>query len=392
MVTMANTCSLYGGSTYVTSWLPINLLVILISILLVAVIYSVSTMFPDRAREQLKGAARSELTQALISMTILVILLGAVTTVCTASASLSNKLTGMSMDPFRYATYYIGNLSLNTGINLLTNLYGTSVQYAVAGAVYGNIGNALNPLINSIGSKIAAVLAIKSVLKVGFRAAGVLGSVFTMMSEFYLGVFAPLVTLAVGLLFLQFIMLPIFQYAAFSVLLPIALAVRSVSFLGSNLKFASNALLAIAIAAYIIYPTMIAFNSYAIHWIFSSSNPSYVYVGSTFVVNTITPFSFFQQTQSSETGFFGTMFKTIYPFMASALGSSNFFGGVYNILTLPAYAISQTQLFVNQIAQFFFASIVMFVIDIAVVVGFASGLAKALNSGLEGTGSFWSGL
>lgn len=392
VISITNSCALYGGTTYVNSWLPINFLIILISLLAVAMIYSFSTFFATSTRERMKGAARSELTQAILSIMIIVILLGAVTAACTASSSISSALTGQSMNPFSYATYYVGNLALNTGLNLLTNIYGYSVEYAVAGTVYSNLGAALSPLIGTFASSLSKLLSISYAAKLAFKASSALGTTFTALSGFYLALFAPLVTIGVGLLFVQFIMLPVFQYTAFVVLLPVALALRSVSFMGSHLRFASNAILAIAIAMYIIYPAMIAFNAYAINWIFSTNNPSYTYINSTNTVQLITPFSFFQQTQSYETGFFGSAIKIVYPFVNSALGTTNFFGGVYNIITLPALVIDQTQLLANEIAQFLFTTIIMFVIDLAVVLGFAAGLARALNAGVEGAGSFWGGL
>jgi hypothetical protein len=43
-------------------------------------------------------------------------------------------------------------------------------------------------------------------------------------------------------------------------------------------------------------------------------------------------------------------------------------------------------------SQFIFTAIFMFGINLAVTLGFAIGLAKGLNSGVEGAGSFWSSI
>lgn len=384
---MPNTCVLYGA----TNWAGISILVILLSLLITAAVFAGSTIFPIRTQAQIKQAARAELTQAIISAVILVILASTATAACALSTNIANSLhaSTTTTNPFQYAEYYIGNLSTNTGLNLLTTVYSISVSYSIESQVLNNAGTLLNTAVNTIANQLGTVLgfATKAVGSIAIGGASGLSTLFALLSTTYLDVIAPLITIAIGLLIIQFLALPVLQYAAFSILLPVAIAMRSLAFLGRNLRAASNTILAIAIAAYIIYPIMIAFNSYAIAWIFSGSNPSFQYLKTTYVVPNIPSNSFFALIQTTPSnGIYGSITNIFLPFVTSSLAQSG--GVIINPFTIQ----TQAQMIVNQTAQFLFASIIMIVIDIAVTLGFAVGLANALNSGVEGAGSFWSGI
>jgi hypothetical protein len=280
---------------------------------------------------------------------------------------------------------------------LLTHVYSTSVTYALEAQTLLVIGQFLNTLFSSALKVIYAATLTSQVVSV------VLGSVttqlsglFALLSDFLLAVIAPMVTIVVGLLFLQFLLLPIMQYTAFAVILPTAIALRSLAFMGTPLRNASNTVLAIAIAGYIIYPLMISFNAYAITWIFSASNPASQYVKLTYVVPNIPVSTFFTQLPattaqtSGVSGWYSTLFtelattKVFVTFLTSSFNSVG--------IILPWTVVSNVQLLINQVAQFIFTGVVLFVMDIAVTIGFAIGLSKALNSGLSGVDSFWSGL
>ncbi len=379
---MANTCILYGA----TSWIVINLIIILIAMLLSGVAFSISTLLSANMRERIRGAARSELTQALLSAVIIVALVGTATTACSLSSSMSKGLTHTSMDPFQYSEYYVGNLSVNTGLNMLTNAYSTSVSYAIEGQVLGNIGDLFNTKFTGAFGIMRDILGGEAVfgnlIKLSFAGLVQLSLLFNALSGFYIEIIVPMMTVAVGMLFLQFLLLPLLQYTAFTVVLPVAIAMRSLSFLGNNLRVAANSVLAIAIAAYIIYPLMLSMNGWAIAWIFSSANPSYQYVQSTYVVPNIPLNTYFTSVPS--TAYSGPILggiKSLAPLLMGSFASTG--------IILPWQVVSQAQFIVNELARFLFESIVMIVIDIAVTIGFAASLAKALNRGIEGAGSFW---
>jgi len=388
---MVATCALYGGTTYANSWLGINVLVILITFLAIAIVYSLSSVVSDRMRGRMRAAARSELTQAFISAVILAMLLGVVVTACNISVAATKSLVPAAyngMDPFQYANYYLGNLSLNTGLNLLTSLYSKSVQYAVEAQILQSIGALLNTGISSIFSILKSSFNVLGIFSVGIAAGVHLSVLFTTLSGLYLSI-SSLVTLAIGLLFIQFLLLPVLQYSAFAIILPVALGMRSLAFMGNALKRAANSVLALAIVLYIVYPLTIAFNGYAISWIFSTQNPSYQYLHSTYVVPNIpvTPFfSSSNQLANPNPGGFA-VWGNFNDKDASLIGPI-----FKNFIILPSTVFSQLQLTINQVAQFLFAAVFMMVLDLAILMGFATGLSKALNGGVEGAESFWSGI
>ncbi len=384
-----NTCLLYGT----TNWININILIIIVTFMLVAVFYALSNTLPIIQKEKLKDAAKSELTQGFLSVIIIVILATVATTACSISSGISMSLTHQSLSPFQYSEYYVGNLSANTGLNLLANVYSISVTYAVEAQVLQTLGSFLNTAFTAVLGTIFKLTGLSQVVSILLGPAITnLSQLFSILSSVFLEVIAPLITIAVGLLFIQFLALPILQYTAFSVILPLGIAMRSLAFLGTSLKYASNVVLAMAIAGYIVYPLMISFNGYMIAWIFSPSNPASTYIGSTYVVPKIPTNNYFSTAPSSTstTGFFGSLFNSLAgsglftPFLASSFNS---FG-----LITPFNVVQKSQLLITETAQFLFAAVVLFVIDIAVTLGFAIGLSKALNSGIEGSGSFWSGI
>src|SRR5271163_3971168 len=138
MVT-TNTCLLYGA----TNWSSVNILVIILAFFLIAIIYMLSNLMTTSAREKLKDAAKSEVSQVVISIFILIILAATATTACAISSSLSTGFTHQSLNPFQFSEYYVGNLSTNTGINLLTNVYSTSVTFAVEAAILKSVASFL---------------------------------------------------------------------------------------------------------------------------------------------------------------------------------------------------------------------------------------------------------
>lgn len=396
MVTMpTNTCVLYGA----TSWIGVNIAIILLTVTIAGLVFALATIFSARFQQRVKEAAKSEMTQAFISAVIIGILVGVAATACAASASISSSLTKMTMSPFQYAEYYVGNLSSNSGLNLLTTIYSTSVQFAVEAQVltaFGDLFNAAGGLF--IPSAFKLLTGGNGIFTVAIAAEVQLDSLFELLSQWLLFLLAPIVTIAVGLLFLQFIMLPVLQYTAFSVILPVAIGMRSLAFLGVNLRYASNTALAMAIAAYIIYPTMVAFNGYVVAWIFSTQNPSYQYLQSTYVVPNIQPNQYFSTNgiSSTYTGFWGTFFKTVFPVIFGTTSQTQFVTGAFSqaggVILWPPNVAMEIQNLINESAQFLFVGVVLIVMDVAVTLGFAVGLQKALNSGLEGAGSFWSGL
>ncbi len=433
----ADVCSLYGTTNYTNTWLGVNFLVLLISILLISVAFSLSSIFGSDMRAKLRSLVRFELIQVMISIFILGAILGFSTIACNVTAQISSSLTGTAMSPLQYADYYIGTVSLSKGLDLLTQTYGEGVKYAIDASVISNINYVFgsffegeNPTPGSTGlvnipqqtesdlnlvpspSPVAPPTQTNPDLNVGpaapsgTTAAGSsksqlisisfsptsgdgfgLYDIYSSLSEQYFGIFSPLIVLALGLLMIQFLIIPIVQYTAFLVILPVAIGMRSIAFSSNTLGDASNSLIALAVAFYLIYPLTIVFNAYAAGWIFSTSNPSYAFLNSAFstsFVSSTNPYTYFSQNQLSQTkqtDMFSTMTQTLLPFFTKS-ATTNF--------NIPVVGdLSTLHYYIDQLAEFLFSSVLMFAIDIGITSMFALSLYKALKSGLGEQARFW---
>ncbi|MGC8651649.1 MAG: hypothetical protein ACP5UH_00125 [Candidatus Micrarchaeia archaeon] len=386
---MINACAILGGSTYVNSWLSINLLVILVSLLIGAFILAISRILPSRFSGKVTSAVRTELTQALLSAVIIMVLLGMASAACSISTSMSSTVTGSALSPFQFADYYIGNLTMNSGLSLLSKVYFTSVEYSIESTIfevsYGSILNGYNPL---------AFAAKFNGLSVSFATRMNLGKVFKILSDVYMSVFAMVLITTIGALYLQWVMLPLLEYTAFIVVLPVALVMRSLSFVGGNLRNTANAFLAIAIAAYLVYPLMVGFDGYAVSWIFSANNPSYKYLSYAYTFTPYSPSAFFAELPSSSlvAGNPSTAPSYLQSFVSSAGISLNPLAELGSLASSVLTAPYVTNTIIEEISKFMFVGIFMFAINIGVTAGLAMGVAKALNSGVEGASTFWGNL
>ncbi|MCL5007366.1 MAG: hypothetical protein M1164_01650 [Candidatus Marsarchaeota archaeon] len=387
---MLQTCALYGGASYVNSWLGINFAVILAGIFVVTLVYMLSRFLPSSMKGKITSVMKVELTQLFISVIIIVVLIGAASTACAASTSISQHVTHTTESPFAYSDYYIGNLTLNTGLRLLTNVYLTSIDYGIDSRVYPSLINYEGPGFlshsASILSKSAANKGIE-IFSVGFNFGEDLGANFGILSDLYLAVFGPIITLVIGSLFVQYLSIPIFEYTAFTIVLPVALIMRSIAYSASGsggLRSASNAVLAIAIAVYLIYPLMISYNSYIVNWIFSVQNPYFQYLHTSFTIDSL-PTTFFSSLASGVSGV--SLFGVTTPSLNSLLGNYATTGVVS--LFDPFAVTSQVLTTIDEMAQFIFVGIFLFGLDVAVTLGFAQSLASSLDAGIEGAASFW---
>ena len=385
---MVNTCALYGASNYANNWIGINLLIVLVSLAIIAAVYSLSRVMPERVRGRVTEATRSEITQSIISVLIIAILIGSAQAVCNTSVSLGKTIlmnsgvpsSQASLSPFQYADYYIGNLAMHSGLALLTSVYSKTISYDIEATVYGGLSIALNNYVQSM----VPLFEATGFVSVSPSISPDLSTVLRLMSDQYLLVFVPIITLVVGALFLQYLALPVLQYTAFVVILPVAIAMRSMAFAGINLRNTSNAVLAIAIAAYFIYPLAVLFDSYMMYWVFNPLlNPSYQYLHTAYTINALPVDTFLSQSMPSSAGSLGAPAS----FVFSALSNIGFLN-TFNLFNV----VPQTQQVVNDISELLFQGVVLFALNVAITTGFAMSLTKALNAGVEGAGSFWSNI
>jgi hypothetical protein len=381
-------CSLTGGTTYVNSWLSINITVILISLLIGAFIYSLSKIMPSRFSAKVKSAVMSEITQAFIGVIIIMILLALSSTACNISASISQQLAQTSLSPFQYADYYIGNLSTNTGLGMLSRVYTLSIEYSIEATILDSTyGAFLNNFANGYTYS-------NPFMSISFAPSFALGKVMKILSDTYLVVFSTLLIIVIGMLFIQWLLIPVLQYTAFTVVLPVALVMRSFGFVGGNLRNTANAFLAIAIAAYLVYPLMVAFDAYAVNWIFSTSNPTYQYLQFETNLPKYSTSTFFSQMPSSSliSGNPATATSFTNSYLSSASISINPLVALGSVIANAATAPLTTDALTSEIAKFIFVGVFMFAINVAVTAGLAMGIARGLNGGVEGASQFWGNL
>ncbi len=382
---VTNACgALFGTSNYVNAWLQINFLVVIVGFVIAGAVYAFSRFFPGRSRAAAEAMTKVEITQLFISVFVIFALLALSSVACNFSLSLSGQLTGVQQSPFMFSENYIANLSTNTGLKLLTYIYSVSIAYSMDAQAIS--------LVSRVFSQVMTVKA--GPVSFGINVGQDLAVQYTILSAFYMTLFSPLVVIAVGMLFMQLLILPVIQAAAFTVVLPTALVLRSIIYGATGnagLRDASNAVLSIAIALYIIYPLTIGMDAYIMHWMYSSKNPSLTYLNTEATFNAI-PESFFSKAASATTqkyhsspGFgatappINTLLSDVVP-----LGLTSLLG--------PFVIPEQANFIVVNAARFFFMSIFLFALNLAITIAFAQSLTKALNAGIEGTVSFWNNL
>lgn len=395
-MSILNACALYGPSTYVNSWLPVNFLVLLISLLAIAVVYSISRLLPSATSSKFISMLKGELIITIVSAIIIVALVAATGITCQITSGFSSA----SPDPISFAEGYIIGLVGNGGIGLLTNIYAQHFATAIVSGLYSRFAEffgAFLPTSATIGAKFS----------ISFPLGYDLGIAYGILSGVYLDVMAPIVMVATALMYIQYLLLVIIQASAFTIILPVALIMRALPFGGANLRNASNAMLAIAIAGYLVFPLTIAFDNYAINWTFTqcsptstpgSCNPSAVYADSLLcmtgtagtISNSCHIGPIVSNGQLEIPGLSQTFFgiPTIDPLQVLEGGvSSSFISELY-----PQAAVDSMDATIGQTAVFMFATFMMSTLNFAITLSFAIGLAKVLSSGIEGAGSFWSGM
>lgn len=389
-------CNLYGATSYTNSFLPVNFLVILASFSIVTMVYVISKVLPPRTGGRIIAVTRAEMVELVISAVILMLVLAFSVTACSISSSISSSITkGSAQSPITTSELYIGGLTFDTGLTLLTNIYSYSISFSITSVFYNDLAS---PAFEKLNKYINDNYPIKlGFLQVEFPLGFDLGKMYGIISTLLLAFFAPLLITALAMLFVQWLALPVIQATAFVIVLPVALAMRSFAYAaaGPGLRSAANTVLAIAIAAYIIYPLAVSFDPCIMSWLYGhqscismggsspGSNPLSQYL-SPYTVSSLPP-GLFSSTQSSsyQTSFgplpvpaIGTLIST-----AVSLG----FPGLD-----PFVVLDDMQMLIDDTAQFIFVGVVLFAIDVGITVAFAMGLTRALNSGIEGQARFWS--
>ncbi|MGC8662312.1 MAG: hypothetical protein ACP5RT_00820 [Candidatus Micrarchaeia archaeon] len=361
-------CSFAGGGINANNWIGINLIIVIFFFTLAGFIYAMSNLFPASMREKLKITAKFEISQMLISIFIILLLVG----FASFSCNFTNSLVGM--DAFGAAQAYIGRLLFVDGINLATHIYSTSIQFM--------IGSEIAKFISGFGSEIPIIST--SVLKIKLSISPSLADIYSTYGDTIVG-YNLFVVITFGMLFLQFLALFIDKSIALTVVLPVAIAMRSLSFMGPKLRESANSFLALAIAFYFIFPLTFVMNSYIMNWTYCNNpniacNPYFSNYPISYTASSPKPSSLF--TTNPSYNFWG--FSITVP--------ANFYSSMGGGLPIQEIVLAPSALatIAEEVSDFVFQGIFLMAIDFGITVAFAIGLTKALTAGfgLKG-GSIW---
>jgi len=353
-----NTCAFAGGGVNANNWIGINMLVVLLFFTIAALIYALSNLLPPSPREKLKATSKFEIVQMLLSIFIIIILVG----FASLSCNFTNSIAGM--DPFEAAQIYIGKLLFVDGINLATHIYSTSIEFMIG-----------SELFNIIGSPIKIPLVQSDVLKLTASLSPSFGNIYNTYAVIVVS-YNLLLILTFGMLFFNFLMLFIVKATMLTVVLPVAIAMRTLSFLGPRLRESANSFLALAIAFYFIYPLTFVMDSYIVNWTYctgaqSACNPYYSSYPLKYMASSIPASSLFATNPNYN--LFGHEFILPFNFYSSALSGIPF----QDILLAPA----SVGIIAQQVSDFLFQGIFLMALNLSITVAFAISLTRALNAG-----------
>lgn len=376
------------------AWLNINFLVVLFCVLVAAAIYAISALLPSATREKLKGAARTEAFQAILSLFIIIILLGFAFTSCQAGESLTNQLSlGTYQDPMQFSQVYLSNLLFITAPEIFGQIYSASATNLLLAHILDQIVQALEiPIANFANLELNA-----GIDGVFFGYTGVLTTTYTS-----------LLVVSYAVLFIFYFILALTEAFALTVLLPLSIIVRSFPFGGPRLRGAADSFLAIAVAFFFVLPLTITMNNYITNWVYCS-NSAGTGTPTTVLTQDCNPYSsYIAFTQSTTKLPLNSLFTANSVFSFSGVGGGavsvplQFFGGtvsgaggLISVFTSTLQGLWEIpEVITNygyEIASFMFQSVVLIALDIAITIGFAQGLSKALGSvsGALGAGPFW---
>ena len=142
-------------------WIGINALVVVLSIMIAALVYTVGNFLPAERKDKIKGAVRYEIIEALISLIIIITLILFASLACSAGGALVGS-TGSYTDLFSAANGYIGDLLFTNGLSVLSNIYTVSTQYEIVSSLftYGAGDEGARPLLTwTILPNVASVTA-----------------------------------------------------------------------------------------------------------------------------------------------------------------------------------------------------------------------------------------
>jgi hypothetical protein len=361
-------CSFGGVDT--NNWIQINALLLLIAISLGAVFYAFSNILPPSQSEKMKGMVKAEIFQGMIGIFIVAVLVSSAFTWCNIGISLTSSSGITTANPMAFSESYLQNLLFTKGLSLFGSIYSETALLMINGIV-------LQHVLNFVQRIEASYLPVQIILSE--RLADALQSYAIAFGSANLSIFS----IIAGIIFVIYLVLPVVSSIALTVVVPTAIAMRMLSFLGPRIREASDAFLAIAIAAYFIFPLMIVMNSMLINFIYtpctatvSTCNPYSTYLGQ-YKLSQIPADSLFNTPPAS----LGSSFSISKNFFEGIITSQNGLLGTFGSIFTNAFLFPQVVIsFAQEIALFAFQGVFLIGLDILVTIVFAQAVAKGLNS------------
>ena len=372
----------YGG-TLAVAWLQVNMLLVIAIITITGVIYALSNLLPTRSGERLRTIARYEIFEVLVSIIIIIAIMLLSDSMCNFGAAIAqqNNYPGV----FETDELYVGTLLFEKGTAIVSQLYTTAIQYAIAEEIVSYIATNVFNFISSLTNGV--YLTVFPTLSTDFS------TIYLSYAGLFTGIYSAMVLSVFGILFAIFLTLPIIQAVALTVVLPVAIAMRTLAFTGPRLRETSNAFIALAIGMFFVFPTMLTLNTYITGClgITQSTNTAgcpltpeeQAYVSTTPLPSQASTLFSAQTAQATALTLSSSFF--------SAIGSYGAAPGVSGILGLIVDAPGAAISYANIIAEYAFEGIVLIALDILVTVAFIAGINRGLNaiSGAFGVEPFW---
>ena len=363
------------GSVNANNWIYVNALVLTIAISLGAIFYALSNILPAKQGAKLKGYVKAEVLQGVLGVIIVGVLVGSVVTWCNIGSSLAGSA---AQNPMQFSESYLQTLIFRDGLSLFDSVYAETALLMINWIVIQHISGYI---LNSF-----------SVLGVSFsNSAGVTYEIYALgFGTAALTIFSVIF----GVLFVVYLVLPLVSATALTVVVPTAIVMRMVPFMGPKIREMSDVVLAIGIAAYFIFPLMIVMNNMLVGFLYSQCgsgntfcNPYSTYLGA-YSIGSLPTGSLFNSNPAS----YGSVLSVPKNFFYNIITSSGgFLNAAWDLIKsafdLPAVFMG----FAQEIAIFMFQGIFLIGLDVLVTVTFAKALAEGLSaiSNVVSEGAFW---
>ena len=416
-----NQCSANISYLNHNNWIGITALVVLTFMMVGAAAYGFSGIFPTNMREKIRGSVRYEYVQGVFSLVLIAAVFSVSLTACSVEGYITSSATkfggptlgvtpacGMSYtDPFQFSNCYVGNLLFSKGTTLISDMIAEGfLLFTEGNLLFFAVNSAAQVL--SIGSGAGTLSTFFGTISGGLGVSPSISNsegpaeIFYDYSFILVYVFEAIIVATFGLLFLLFLGLSFIEMLSLTVVLPVAIAMRCISFAGPKLREASNAFIAIAIAFYFVFPVTIAMNYYIVNWTYCTNggacNPyAQSYLG-TYTLSTLPLINLFTNPETvalgSGTGVGGINLALPLNFYGAVLQSN---GGLLNTVKNMLFAAAALPNVMNnyteETAQFVFQGIFLIALDIAITVGFSVGFFKGLETvgQIMAVGPVWSG-